>query len=256
MKKLLLPLFLALSYWSGTAINADATTLKEIRQRGKLIVAVKDNYPPLSERDRSNNFQGLEIDIARKLAAEIFGDKPHSIEFVPVVNQDRLRVLLSGRVDLIVAGLTITPTRLRVVDFSRSYYTNGTALLVKQGKIANTSQLNGKSIAVLNNSSTFNTLQFILPQAKPTGVDNLDLALPLLDTNKVAAISADFTTLDRLARNNPKYKILPQRLSSEFLGIAMPKGIQHDELRQLVDRSLKTWQTNGWLQQRIKFWKL
>jgi polar amino acid transport system substrate-binding protein len=256
MLKLLLPLFLSIACFGIPVIEVEAATLKEIKQRGKLIVAVKDNLPPLGSRDRSNNFQGLEIDIAQKLATEIFGNKPNSIEFVSVLNQDRLRVLLAGKVDLTIARLTITPTRSRVIDFSRSYYTDGTALLVKQPQIKTTSQLNGKSIAVLNNSSTVGTLQYILPQTKSIGVDTYTAARSLLDTEKVSAFSADFTTLQQFTRTNPNYRILSQRLSTEFLGIAMSKGIQNDELRQLVDRSLQTWKTNGWLQQRIKYWGL
>jgi polar amino acid transport system substrate-binding protein len=256
MKNLLALLLLITAGLMSIDRSAEAAPLKEIRQRGKLIVGVKDNLPPLGYRDRSNNFQGLEIEIARKLAAEIFQNKPHTIEFVPLLNQDRLRSVLEGKVDLTIARLTITPTRSRVIDFSRSYYTDGTQLLVKAGQVKNTTQLNSKSIAVLTNSSTISTLQYILPKANLVGVDSYDRAVELLESNGVAAVAADYTSLYGIGAGNSKYRILPQRLSSEYLGVALPKGLQFDELKQLVDRSIQTWKTNGWLGERIKYWKL
>jgi polar amino acid transport system substrate-binding protein len=105
----------------GNAQTAQAGTLKEIQQRKKLIVAVKDNLPLLGFRDENGNLQGLEIDIARKLATEIFGSA-ESVQLLPVANQDRLKVAIEGNVDLTIARVTATPTRSRVVDFSRYYY--------------------------------------------------------------------------------------------------------------------------------------
>ena len=71
---------------SNTQPAAQAGTLKEIQQRKKLIVAVKDNLPLLGFRDRSGNLQGLEIDIARKLATEIFGNA-ESVQLLPEIGR-------------------------------------------------------------------------------------------------------------------------------------------------------------------------
>ena len=111
----------------GNAQTAQAGTLKEIQQRKKLIVAVKDNLPLLGFRDEKGNLQGLEIDIARKLATEIFGNA-ESVQLLPVANQDRLKVAIEGNVDLTIARVTATATRSRVVDFSRYYYLDGQVL--------------------------------------------------------------------------------------------------------------------------------
>ncbi|MEM6592000.1 MAG: transporter substrate-binding domain-containing protein, partial [Cyanobacteria bacterium P01_C01_bin.73] len=48
---------------------AAAAELEQIEQRGYLIVAVKDNWRPLGFRDEAGELAGLEIDIAKALAA-------------------------------------------------------------------------------------------------------------------------------------------------------------------------------------------
>ena len=235
--------------------SAQAGTLKEIQQRRKLIVAVKDNLPLLGFRDKAGNLQGLEIDIARKLAIEIF-DTAESVQLVPVLNQDRLKVVIDGNVDLTIARVTITPTRSRVVDFSRYYYLDGTGIITKQPSINKNSDLVGKKIAVLNNSTTIATLQYIIPRAKLVGVNNYQQAQELLIADKVTAIAADRSLLIGWIKTNSNYYLLPDPLSTEALGIVIPKGVQYDTLRQLVDRSIQSWRADGWLQQRIDYWGL
>ena len=234
---------------------AEAGTLKEIQQRRKLIVAVKDNLPLLGFRDQDGNLQGLEIDIARKLAAEIFGSVD-AVELVPVVNQDRLKVVLSGNVDIAIARVTVTTDRSRVVDFSRTYYRDGTGIITKQAQIVKNSDLVGKKVAVLNRSSTIGSLQYIIPKAKLVGVDSYQQAQDLLASGKVVAIAADRTILAGWAKNDPSYRILPNKLSTELLGVVIPKGLQYDSLHQLIDKSIERWQINGWLEERIIYWGL
>jgi polar amino acid transport system substrate-binding protein len=235
--------------------SVEARTLKEIQQRRKLVIAVKDNLPPLGFRDSRGNLQGLEIDIAHKLAEEIFKN-PDAVELVPVLNQDRLKSVINGTVDLAIARVTITPNRLRVVDFSRSYYSDGTGIITRQTQIQKDRDLADRSIAVLNNSSTIAAVQYIIPRAKLVGVDSYQQAKDLLDRGKVVAVAADRSLLVGWSKSNSTYHILPDRLSIEPLGIVIPKGMQYDPLHELIDRSIQKWQSNGWLQQRIDYWGL
>jgi polar amino acid transport system substrate-binding protein len=247
--------FAALAIVSSWQIPTQAGTLKEIQQRKKLVVAVKDNLPLLGFRDRAGNLQGLEIDIARKLATEIF-DNPESIQLVPIANQDRLKVAIDGTVDLTIARVTITPTRSRVVDFSRYYYLDGTAIITDRTNIVKNSDLAGKPIAVLNNSTTISALQFFIPSAKLVGVKSYQQAQSLLASGKVVAIAADRSILIGWRKSAPQYHLLPDKLSTEALGIVIPKGQQYEPLRELVDRAIVRWQADGWLRQRIEYWGL
>jgi polar amino acid transport system substrate-binding protein len=89
----------------GGIAFSHAAELKEIQERGYLMVAVKDNVRPLGFTDASGKLQGLEIDLARRLAAEILG-KPDAVRLQPVANRDRVSVVLEGKVDLTIARVT------------------------------------------------------------------------------------------------------------------------------------------------------
>ncbi len=75
-----------------TSASVQSAELEEIERRGELIVAVKDNLRPLGFRDANGKLQGLEIDLARRLAEELLGN-PDAVVLQPVTNRDRLTVV-------------------------------------------------------------------------------------------------------------------------------------------------------------------
>lgn len=232
-----------------------AADLETIVQRGQLIVAVKDNLQPLGFQGANGTLQGLEIDIARRLAQELLG-KSGLVVFKPVNNQDRLAVVLKGQVDITIARVTATPSRSRVVSFSTPYYLDGTALITNVPAIQSFSDLTNQTIAVLNDSSTVATLRYRLPQTKLIGVNSYSEGKALLASGKVAAFASDASVLSSWAREFPTDRLLPLRLSAEPLCIVLPKGVQYDELRRQVDQALDRWKAEGWLQQRAIYWGL
>jgi polar amino acid transport system substrate-binding protein len=77
-----LSLIFWLSFLSGN-LTASAATMTEIQQRGYLNMAVKDNLRPLGFRDDKGNLQGLEIDLAKRLASDLLG-KADAVKLQPV----------------------------------------------------------------------------------------------------------------------------------------------------------------------------
>jgi polar amino acid transport system substrate-binding protein len=233
-----------------------AETLKGIRQRGKLIVAVKDNTRPLGFRGENGELQGLEIDIARRLSLEIFGVEG-KVEFRPVNNQDRLRVLFDRQVDLTIARLTVNRSRSRVVDFSRPYYQDSTAILTNRTGPTSLTDLAGKSVAVLQASSSAEEATSQLPKSKLVPVSSYQGAKALLDSKQVVAFIADRSLLVGWSQEYPQqYRLLTANFAASPIGIAMPRGLQHAELRSFVDGAIDRWQKEGWLSQRIGHWGL
>ncbi len=244
---------MAVSVTAPTSVRG--AELQEIEQRGKLIVAVKDNLRPLGFRDTSENLQGLEIDIARRLAEELLGN-PDAVELQPVKNTDRLKVILEGKVDLTIARVTATDSRSRLVVFSRPYYLDGTSFITKNASIVKFNDLATQRIALINGSSTIPEVKYALPNAKLVGVDSYEQARELLETGGADAFGADHSVLAGWVQEYPEYRMLPVRLSAEALAIAMPKGLQYTKLHQRVNEAIARWQASGWLAERIAAWGL
>jgi polar amino acid transport system substrate-binding protein len=237
------------------AFSVGAVEWSEIAERGKITVAVKDNVRPLGFIDRDNKLVGLEIDIARKLAAELLGNS-EAVELVPVTNEGRLQAVLNEEVDIAIARVTVTNSRSRIVDFSPYYYLDGTGLITKDAQIENIDSLATAKIAVLENSATIAVIRDRLPQANLIGVTSYQEALELLESKQAIAFAGDRSILTGWIQEYPQYKLLPDRISGVPLAIVMPKGLQNTQLRQKIIDAIAQWRKSGWLQQRIEYWGL
>lgn len=238
----------------GTAIAAE---LSEIRDRGYLTVAVKNNQAPLGFIDETGNLTGFEIDIARRLAEEILGDSS-AVRLVPVRNEDRINAVLEDRVDIAIAALTLTEPRRRITNFSDPYYLDGAAFITQNPQIQQIRDLSTGTIALLDRSSTVAHVRYILPGAQLVSVPSYTEGRRLLTSGTIDAFAGDASVLAgwQLEPTLPGARILPQIISVEPLAIAIPKGQQHDPLRTEINQAVRRWYEEGWLQERAAYWGL
>ncbi len=243
--------------FADNRLVASAAELKKIQERGYITIAIKDNLPLLGFKNSSGELQGLEIDLARRLASEL-RDKaePLKLKLQPVMNKQRLSVVAENKVDLTIARVTATQSRSRIVSFSFPYYFDGTVLITKNASIQELTDLKNQKIAVLKKSSTIAPVRYYLPNAKLVGVNSYSEAKKLLDTNQAVAFAADASILAGWVKQNPNYQILSTKLSTEPLSVVMPKGLQYAELRQKVNQAITRYLDEGWLQERVEYWGL
>lgn len=236
-------------------LSVKAAELAEIEARGSLIVGVKSNLRPLGFEDAQGNLRGFEIDLARRLAQEILGDE-NAVTLQPVMNTQRLNVVLTGEVDITIAQVSQTPSRSRLVSFSPYYYLDRTAFVTKDKTVNTLGDLAGQSIVVLNQSSTIAEVQFRLPQAQLVGVNSYQEALSFLEAGKSIAFAGDETVLTGWIQEHPQYSLLSERIGGEALAVVMPKGLQYSPLHQAVNQTIRHLRESGWLQQKAKQWGL
>lgn len=239
----------------ATGFVASAAIMPEIQRRGYITVAVKDNLPLLGFQDADGKLQGLEIDLAQRLATDLLG-KPEAVRLQSVSNRDRLSVVLNHKVDMAIARVTATPSRSRLVDFSVPYYMDGTYIVTKDAAVQQINDLAKRKVAVLYNSTTIAEVRYYIPNAELVGVNSYKEAQTALENNTVTAFAADGSVLSGWVRQNPQYRLLPTKLSTAPLSVVMPKGLQYDELRREVNEAIARYIAQGWLKERIKYWGL
>ena len=129
---------------------ARADELSTIKSRGTLIVGVKADYPPFGFRDPSGQIVGIEPSLAADVAKQL-GVK---LELVPVVASNRMQFLQQGKIDLMIATMSDTPERARIVDIIKpDYYASGYNLMLpKSMTITSWSDLKGKSVCGIQGS--------------------------------------------------------------------------------------------------------
>ncbi|HEY9908771.1 MAG TPA: transporter substrate-binding domain-containing protein [Thermosynechococcaceae cyanobacterium] len=242
-----------------SAVKVTAETLEGIQRRGQLIVAVKDNLRPLGFRGQDGRLQGLEIEIAQRLAQELF-QRPDALVLKPVLNRDRLTTVLDGQADLVIAQVSLTEARSRLVTFSLPYYSDGTALITRSAALQKPTDLNNSaivpSIAVLNGSSAIELLRYRFPKATLVGVESYEAGRQALEQGRAIAFAGETSVLSGWAQEFPGYRLLLPSLSVAPLCVVLPKGLQYETLRQRVNELLARWQQEGWLKERAAYWGL
>ena len=143
-----------------TNTYAKPNGIDRIKQAGTLTVGVKDDVPGFGYRNKSTNeYEGLEIDIARAIAKQILGSES-KVTFIPVNAKNRSAFLNQDRVDLVIATFTVTEERKQNYDFSDIYYTDSVGIMVKKASgITSFKNLENKKIGVAQGSMTTTTIK-------------------------------------------------------------------------------------------------
>lgn len=242
--------------------RVNAADLDTIRDRGYVIVGVKDTVRPLGFRDAAGVLQGLEIDLARQLAEELIGDR-EAISLIPLDNDERLSAVYD-RVDVTIAQVSITASRERLVQFSLPYWLDGTAIVIPDRCATVTrncvspsvADLSTRTIAVLRGSDAIAALRWQFPHARLVGVESYQAALERLENGEADAFAGNRSVAIGWAQEYPGYRVLPEYVTMRSLAIVLPKGVQYDTLRGAVNDSLERWVASGWLAERIEAWGL
>jgi polar amino acid transport system substrate-binding protein len=232
-----------------------AADLAAIRDRGHLVVAVREGWRPLSFRQGDGSLAGLEIDIAHRLAEAIFAD-PGAVEFVVVTNGDRLPAVLEDRADVAIAGITLTRGRQRLVSFSPPYYLDSTGILVRDPQLQRLADLQRRRLGVLQGASAVAVVRYLLPLAVLTPLASYQEALDLLGGGQIDGFAGDVTVLTGWQQEHSGYYLVPSLLSVEPLAIALPKGTQYTHLRTLLHQTITEGHRSGWLEELANRWGL
>jgi polar amino acid transport system substrate-binding protein len=174
-----------------------------VKSKGTISVAMELNYPPTSFLSEDNKPEGINVDIARLIAAKL-GLK---LEIKNVSFDTIIPGLTGGRYDFTATDMSATPERLKVLDMI-NYWTAGSSLATKAGNPQkldiNTDSICGKQIAVMPGTTQQQKYLPALskkctdagkPAAKPVVLPNVNGALTQLSSGRVDGIFYDTSSL-------------------------------------------------------------
>ena len=247
MKKIL-ALVMALCLFALPCLSMAEGEIDAIKSRGYLKVGVKADVPGFGLLDpATNEYSGLEIDLARLVAAKIFdedvADVAKYIQFTPVTAKTRGPELDNGNLDMDASTFTIKPERLELYEFSKPYYVDSIGLMVlKDSGITSFDGLLGDDtvIGVAQGSTTRDALTNAAAEKGVTfGLDKFDemadypTLKEALVAHQVDCFSVDKSILGGYL--DDAVEILPDSFTegAQPYGIAIKKG--NTELLALVD---------------------
>ena len=218
------------------AQNTGVTTVDDIRRRGKILVAVDTNNPPWGMLDTSMQPDGYDIAVAKLLSQDL----GIPLELVPVTSQNRIPFILTGKADLVMATLTITPQRAEQVLFSKPYCAQESIIMAPaETKITSFDDLKGKRVSVVRGAIQDPMVVQLAPGATVMRYDNDASTIQALMTRQVDATATGFLIPAQTNRLQPGRNYEKKlSLGVQMIGMAMRHGSEdlHRTVNAFIDK--------------------
>ena len=216
--------------------------LEAVLKRKSINIAIPTDFPPYGFVGTDLQPQGLDIDMARLIAAKL-GVK---VELIPVTSANRIPYLQTGKADLVISTLGKNPEREKVIDFTAAYSPFFQAVYAGQSMaIKGFGDLAGKSVGVTRGAIEDMELTKVAPaSADIRRFEDNNATVAAFVSGQVQTIATGVAVADNMARRNPQlkaeFKVLLKD-SPNFIGVA--KG--QEKLRQKVNEIIKTAKASG-----------
>ena len=205
-------------------------------------IATESSYKPFSYTDADGKLIGYEIELVDALCAQMKAE-------CEVISQDwdgLIPGLNAQKFDATIAGMSITPERKEVVEFSDPYFHSGIILIGKKGDDISVEGLEGQPVASQRSTVASQYLQDEHDNADIKLYDTQDNAYLDLTSGRVRAMMSDKVTgIDWLKTEAGKdYEVKGQEISTndDAMGIAFRKG---DPLVAKFNAALAELKANG-----------
>jgi len=203
------------------------STLDQVRKRGELVCGVDGSLPGLSLYNAVKEWEGLDVDLCRAVAAAVLGDA-RKVKFVPVSANDRFARLAAGDFDMLARNSTVTLQRSAgaKVRFAVINYIDGQAFVVpKKLKVEQLANLSGSTVCLAKGTThEFNMVSWFKARrlsVTPMAFDTAEAMYNGFFASRCAAVTADATALaGAIIRSGraAEYMMLPGVISKEPLG--------------------------------------
>ncbi len=218
----------------------------------KLIMGTNAAFPPFeftTSQGLVGEFDGIDVAIAQKIA-EADGKQ---LEIVDQEFDGLVAAVKTGKVDMAVAGMTVTEERLQNVDFSDTYYTATQIMIVgaDNNDIKTAEDLkNGKKVGVVLGYTGDSVV------TKDLGIDEANIVranrgidvVQDVKNGKLDAVVMDSATGKALAeKNGLKVVEDANAFESEEYAIAVKKG--NTKLLETINKVLADMKANGEIEQ-------
>lgn len=218
-------------------------------EKDVLYVGTNAEYPPFEYLDENGNVVGFDVELINEIS-KIIGKK---IEIKDMTFDGLIPALEAKTIDILIAGITATESRKKVINFSKPYFESQQAIIVKEDNntITNFDSLNNTYIVGV-------VLGYVgdvaLTESKK--VDKIERFNRTADTvvalqnGKIDAAIMDYPIAVGYIKNNEGLKAIKTDLSIQELCIGFRK--EDTKLLEDVNKALDTLKENGKYDELVK----
>ncbi|NOQ42218.1 MAG: transporter substrate-binding domain-containing protein [Desulfuromusa sp.] len=254
---LLVLTLLAAPLWAGN-VRQDlikAGTIEQVISKNKLRIGFS-TFVPWAMKDKKGDYTGYEIEVAQQLAE----DMGVEAVFIPTKWSGIIPALLTGKFDIIIGGMGITPGRNLKVNFSDPYEFSGMSIVANSKLAAGSAGLeafNKSDVTIVARIGTTaaTAAKKYLPNAKLRLFDDEGQALQEVLNKRAAAMisSQPFPEFQTLKYSGKLFLPLAGKtFTKEPIGFAIQKG--DVDFLNFLNNWIRVKNADGWLRDRYDYW--
>ena len=217
---------------------AEVTTVEP----GVLTMGTNAAFPPYEYKE-GDEIVGIDAEIAQALADKL-GLK---LEIVDMDFSSLITSIQSGKIDISLAGMTVTEERKQNVDFTDSYATGVQSIIVKEGSdIQSVDDLEGKLIGVQEGTTGHLYCSDDYGEENVIAYTNGATAVQALIQDKVDCVVIDQQPAKAFVEANEGLKILDTAYTTEDYAAAVSKD--NPALTAALNKALQELKDDGTIQ--------
>lgn len=232
----------------------EESLLDTIVKRGTIRVGMS-TFVPWAMKDKTGEFIGFEIDVARRLAK----DMGVEVEFVPTKWSGIIPALLTGKFDVIIGGMGIRPDRNLKVNFTMPYEYSGMSMVAHKEQAAGFDSLedfNKQEVVISARIGTTaeESVRKFMPNAELRLFDDESQAIQEILSGRAHAFvsSAPLPAFQAIKYSDRLFLPLDDTFTKEPIGFALPKGDL--DLLNYFNNWITVVEAEGWLAERKQYW--
>ncbi len=213
---------------------AQAGTLEVVQKRGEVQCGVTTGFAGFSAPDAKGQWQGLDVDLCRAVAAATLGDAS-KFKAVPLNSQQRFTALQSGEIDLLARNTTVTQQRdtaLGAMAAGINFYDGQGFLVPKSLGVKSAKDLDGASVCMQTGTSNENTMadwaRANNVKYKPVVIEQFNEVVNAFAAGRCDVFTTDASGLASIRISKltkpDDYQVLPEIISKEPLGPFVRQG--------------------------------
>ncbi len=219
-----------------------------------IIVGSDTTYPPFETVNDQGQIVGFDVDVVNAVC-----EKVNCVPKFQTTAWDGIfPALANGEFDMVASGVTITPERAQVVDFTDSYFSVDQAIAVRvedEGLTIGDFTADGSSLTLGAQTGTTNakTAEDMVGRDRVRLYDDFNAAVLGLINGDVDGVMIDDVTADAFVQQYAGQLAVAVRhvQSGDKLGFAVQQG---DALLDALDAGLKAIKDDGTLDALVQKW--
>jgi cystine transport system substrate-binding protein len=226
------------------------SVLDAIRQTKVLKVGLEGTYPPFSFQDASGQLVGFDVDFAKALAKRLGAEA----QFQPAPFAGLLGAVASGRTDVVVNQITLTPERQAIYGFSQPYTVSGIQMIVLKDRsdINAPADLARKTVGVGLGTNYESWLRANVPTAQVRTYDDDPTKYADLKAGRIDAVLNDrLVAADFIKRSGEPFKPAGPAFAPQKQGVAFKPD---PAFKAAIDAAIDAMRADGTLAAMSQTW--